>query len=493
VQQGDASISNNNLTGNEAMYGGGIAATLGSTLTVSYNTISTNAAQSGGGVYVNGSDAIVVGNSVTNNASTYAGGGMALSRGSATVTNNIFADNQSDISGGGLSFFYASAQLLHNTIARNSGGDGSGVYVAGFEWSGIYYSSTVWLTNTILVSHTVGITVSAGNAADLDSTLWHANGADWGGAGTINHLNDQQGDPAFAPDGYHLAGASAAINRGIDAGVTTDIDGDIRPQGLGYDLGADEWLCATAISEVGITGPVAGYTDTAYTFSAVITPTDASEPVIHTWWPEPISGQGTGSADYKWTTPGVFSITLDAENCGGTGSDVTYVVVISAGVVTAVEPEQGTTLIYTDTQGNSTAIEVPGGAVTETIALVFTPVETVTHPSGFAFAGHAFDLEAYRDGEYLPGFTFQQPVTVTIHYGEGDVVGIDEATLVLNYWDGSTWVDAAATCTLPSTYDRHPEANWLAVPICHLSRFALFGQAGTIEYNVYLPLVVRKN
>ena len=34
-------------------------------------------------------------------------------------------------------------------------------------------------------------------------------------------------------------------------------------------------------------------------------------------------------------------------------------------------------------------------------------------------------------------------------------------------------------------YERHPDEKWLAVPICHLSRFGLFGHS-----RVYLPEVV---
>ncbi|MFO7918684.1 MAG: hypothetical protein R6V13_11440, partial [Anaerolineae bacterium] len=45
--------------------------------------------------------------------------------------------------------------------------------------------------------------------------------------------------------------------------------------------------------------------------------------------------------------------------------------------------------------------------------------------------------------------------------------------LVLKYWDGEAWVDAA--CGVG--YDRHPEENWLSVEICHLTDFALLGQS----------------
>jgi hypothetical protein len=163
----------------------------------------------------------------------------------ATLINNLIVDNQAAISGSGIYVSGSSPRLLHNTIARNSGGDGSGLHVV--EREGIW--STVSLTNTILLSQTVGITVSAGNTATLEATLWGsgawANGEDEGGAGVIlTGTRNYWGDPRFvdpAAGDYHIGPGSAAIDRGIAAGVTVDIDGDYRPVGSGYDLGADEW------------------------------------------------------------------------------------------------------------------------------------------------------------------------------------------------------------------------------------------------------------
>jgi hypothetical protein len=48
------------------------------------------------------------------------------------------------------------------------------------------------------------------------------------------------GDPAFAIDGYHLTSSSAAIDKGVAAGVLKDIDGQPRPAQT-PDLGADEY------------------------------------------------------------------------------------------------------------------------------------------------------------------------------------------------------------------------------------------------------------
>ncbi|RJP75099.1 MAG: hypothetical protein C4532_01120 [Candidatus Abyssobacteria bacterium SURF_17] len=59
-------------------------------------------------------------------------------------------------------------------------------------------------------------------------------------------------DPLFVQPGYwngetwvegdyHLVYGSPCIDRGKTVAVSSDVDGDTRPQGVGYDMGADEY------------------------------------------------------------------------------------------------------------------------------------------------------------------------------------------------------------------------------------------------------------
>jgi hypothetical protein len=75
-----------------------------------------------------------------------------------------------------------------------------------------------------------------------DYNLFHNDSTPWQGTVTGGPHN-ASGNPNFANvavDNYHLGAGSAAIDAGTTVGVTTDVDGDVRPNGNGFDIGCDE-------------------------------------------------------------------------------------------------------------------------------------------------------------------------------------------------------------------------------------------------------------
>ncbi len=253
--QSDALISDNTVEGNVASTvrsgeGGGIYIQYGS-VTLRSNTVRGNIAQTpdggtGGGVSVTYGDELTLDSNLIIGNAAYDGSGVVISQGSTfTLTNNIIARNQTGAAwwanGGGLWFSARSSRpsvgtLLHNTIADNVGGSGEGLYVRNYV--------SLDLINNIITGHTIGITntTPASSTVTADHTLFNGNDTDYGSG--VTNTNDVHGDPAFvnpAAGDYHLLARSAAIDRGVDAGVTDDIDGDLRPLVAGYDIGADEW------------------------------------------------------------------------------------------------------------------------------------------------------------------------------------------------------------------------------------------------------------
>ena len=234
VQGNDILVEENTFSGNFAYGGGGLG--VSGAVTVRGNSITGNRAIHGGGLIIAGSAPIVVGNFIINNQANYVGGGICCYGGDPVLINNVVIGNQS---GRGAGLFIGwdkcRAHLIHSTIAQNSGGNGTGVEVN---------NGIVVITNTILVSQTVGISVTAGNTVTVDSILWHNTPITVSQAtGSLVVVQRQYiGDPAFAADGYHISRESAARDRGVDAGVTSDIDGEVRVFGPAPDLGADEWI-----------------------------------------------------------------------------------------------------------------------------------------------------------------------------------------------------------------------------------------------------------
>jgi hypothetical protein len=232
--------------------------------------ILSNTAATGAGLYLDGPFSfspatvpIIANNYIRHNRVTGSqGGGLYFKQAIAGLVNNVIADNHAS-DGAAMYLWASSPQLFHTTIATNTGN--SGIYLThkpGVVWPPVIpIPSQPTFTNTIIVSHTTGIYVASTgwgsyqNAAELDGTLWWNNSPDFAGPGAVIHSTDLYTLPHFTCTGnsldclqpYHLLTDSAAVDAGVDVALAlvgddlfVDIDGQLRPSGPKYDLGADE-------------------------------------------------------------------------------------------------------------------------------------------------------------------------------------------------------------------------------------------------------------
>ncbi len=405
LRESSATLIANTVMSNTASFeGGGLYLVEGSPTLVGNAIVANVANTDGGGLYLWNSDPTLSSNTIVGNRATL-GGGLYVRESNPRLSSNIVADNQVATNGSGLYVEASSPRLWHTTIARNTGGDGSGLYVTD---DGTTYS-TVGLTNTILVSQTVGIVATADNTATLEATLWGdgawTNAADMGGAGTIlTGTSNFRSDPLFADPSagdYHLKDGSEAIDNGVDAGTGSDVDLDLRPIGTGFDIGADE-------------------------FPVVITTSQS----------------------------------------------------VSA------------TLVYTDPQGTTVEIQIPAGAVTDVIRLVYTPKDPQTAlplPKGLVLGTHVFDLDVYHNDVFVPHYVFRKAVTLTATYSDEDVARMIESTLALYRGPG---VRAEKIGTRPGESQTLDAGNnVLTAYLLGTSKFREMGQ-GIVTY-VFVPITVR--
>jgi hypothetical protein len=258
----DATIADNVIEHNVASVpanggGGGIGVWECWRLTVSGNTLSENVGSAGttagggrgGGLFSYASrDLVIEANRVVSNtASTFMGwgGGFYMSRNTIfTMTNNVVAANHANYKGGGMAFETGSGEpitgtLVHNTFAGNDRGSGDGRIAIHINDAYV----TLALTNNLIYSHTYGLYAVGPSAARLDHTLFYANSSgDTGGLGSIANTAPITGEDPLLDTDYHLQSGSPAIDAGRELRwVKADVDGDPRPDGAGYDVGADEY------------------------------------------------------------------------------------------------------------------------------------------------------------------------------------------------------------------------------------------------------------
>ncbi|MFQ5611929.1 MAG: beta strand repeat-containing protein [Anaerolineae bacterium] len=196
-------------------------------LTLRANAVSNNQADRGGAIYNQAGTLLMQNNAVYNNSALPAGvaddggGGLYLESGTATLHNNTFYGNDG-LNGGAVHHRGGTLGITNTILAQNvarteNGGSGGAVYSNGG-------------------SHFLSYNFDFGNTTP---SL----------VGLTNVQNTFTGDPLLANPGagdFHLTDGeppSPAIDAGIPiSGLDADFDNDPRPQGVAFDIGADELL-----------------------------------------------------------------------------------------------------------------------------------------------------------------------------------------------------------------------------------------------------------
>jgi CSLREA domain-containing protein len=283
------SLFQNNSTNN---YGGGFYNFSGGTVTMTDTQFIGNTGGDGGGLMFDGGTGPVTLTRVQFHSNTSAaGGGMASYATTTTVRDSLFQANQATGgAGGGMYAFYEMVldnvrfvgnsaagagggvnhfnlfepkpgQIINSLFADNQANTGAAINSNGnitithvtvggsasianqaISFDGWMNGSAMTVRNTIVASHAVGLRQEGSGTLSEDYNLFSDVTTQFSGVvssgghsviGPAGFVNPAGGD-------YHLSSSSAAIDAGVNAGVTTDFEGDSRPQVSGFDIGYDE-------------------------------------------------------------------------------------------------------------------------------------------------------------------------------------------------------------------------------------------------------------
>jgi uncharacterized repeat protein (TIGR01451 family) len=98
--------------------------------------------------------------------------------------------------------------------------------------------------------------------------------------------------------------------------------------------------CPANVREVQISGPEHAFAGELVTVQALADDAAQAATVEYTWSPEPLSGQGTPEATFRWNDAGTYAVNVVAENCGGAAAAVLPVqIATGAAIDLAIELE----------------------------------------------------------------------------------------------------------------------------------------------------------
>lgn len=192
---------------------------------------------SGGGISFFSSDDLVITNSlITKNLTNSYGGGIDASHSSFTMTNCIIAHNTAYEYGGGMLSYGSSSEVMNCTIVNNWSKDSGG---------GIYVYDRMKIINSIIWHNNPdGMAFYNENKVSITFSNIQQDPNVYPGEGNI------KADPQFInyqQDNFYLEPNSPCIDIGTSNNAPSeDQIGIPRPQSLGIDIGAYEYIHATS-------------------------------------------------------------------------------------------------------------------------------------------------------------------------------------------------------------------------------------------------------
>jgi hypothetical protein len=489
-----ANINATTFSNNQAGFAGGGVATSGVANVAATTFISNSASVSGGGAQFNGSVTLST-TTFTGNASAFQGGGATFFN-VTTVLNSAFTGNTAaDRGGAGYIIGGQPVQVINVLFARNSASAlGNVLYLNGgglveimqatvtsptLASGAAFYNSgpTLYITNTIVTSHTVGINNVGGtvnenyNLFDAVTTLY--NGAVTSGGRSLT------GEAALYDTTYYtLTAASAAIDVGTNVGVTSDYFGNPRPQGNGYDI---------------------GYAESPYavTHTYTITPTAGANGSITPGTPQTVNaGSSITFTIAAHTGYHIVDVGIDGISQGAISSYTFNNVTANHTITSAYAIKTYTLTVATGGSGS--------GVVSPTVGVYTYPYGTIITPTAIAntgstFAGWSgdcsgtgsctimmtstkaitanFDIETFTNYTLTittagPGSGVVTPTLGAYTYPYGTVITITASANLYSYFSGWGGDCSGSVCVVTMTGDRSVIAN--------------FGQ-----YRIYLPLALK--
>jgi hypothetical protein len=198
-----------------------------------------------GGIYCNSSSPTITNCVITGNSAVYGGGINCYYSSSPTITNCTISNNNTIDWGGGINCYYSSSPTITNCVITGN----SAVYGGGIC---SYFNSSPAITNCIILNNSAassggGISCHYAGASINYNNVWNNNPNNYNGisdqAGINGNISD---DPEFVSGGdYHLGFSSPCINAGLNSAVpvwlTADLDGNLRIVNGTVDMGAYEF------------------------------------------------------------------------------------------------------------------------------------------------------------------------------------------------------------------------------------------------------------